>query len=481
MVKIRRKYNAKSFGRLGSKARQLRLSSVAPKRPYRESSLSSKLWASQLKAVKLSLPHRGFGLFMPMGSGKTWTALRIIEKRHTRGQVDKVGLVVPLHIVEQWIEVIQAVLPDAHITDNPLEPANGRLLFFVCHYDWARNVKRLRLLRSKQADFDMLVVDEGHKLARKDSHQSRRLHLIGKTAMYRLLLTGTPVEGNELDMWAQVRFMDDSIFGEWADFKEEYTRGAGFMGKKRVLKRHKRREYLNKIKRVSYLVSTKEALPDLPPSVDTIVNLSMTGKQLQAYRQMESGMEVHFTGSNWRANADLVVTQLIRLQQLTGGFVTDEDGEYRYFNNVKLDRLSDVMLQHPEPMLIFARWLPEIDMIAQLAEKQKRGILLHTGDYKIPRASFKKSDVVIAQISTMAGLDGLQDYISTGVFFSKTFSRIEYSQARTRLARGGQKEKTHFLHFRCRSSIDVDLDDALSSKGDVEESVIQHLQRRIAR
>jgi len=480
MARIRRKYNVKSFGRSGSRARAALQSSVAPKRPYRESKLGSKLWASQLKAVKLALPHRGFGLFMPMGSGKTWTALRIIEKRHLRGQVDKVCCIVPPHIVEQWIEVIRAALPDAHITDNPLEPAAGRLMFFVCHYDWARDRKRLKILRRERDGFDLILVDEGHKLARKDSHQSRRIGLIGKSIHYRLLLTGTPVEGNELDMWAQVRFMDDRVFGDWSEFKEEYTRGAGFMGKKRVLKRHKRKEYLDKIKAISFLVPAKEALPDLPPSLDTVVSLSMTGKQLSAYRQMENAMEVDF-GGNWRANAELVVTQLIRLQQLSGGFVTDEEGEYRFFNSVKHDRLEDLLLQHQEPVMVFARFLPEIDRIVQVAEKQRRGILLHTGQYKIPRSSYSKADVVVAQISTLAGLDGLQDYVSTGIFFSKTFSRIEYSQARTRLARGGQTKKTHFLHLECRSSIDVDLSGALSSKGDVEESVIQHLQRRVAR
>lgn len=481
MVKIRRKYNAKSFGGSGSKARAALLSSVAPKRPYRESKLGSKLWASQAKAVRLALPHRGFGLFMPMGSGKTLTSLRIIEKRHMRGQVDKVCCIVPLHIVDQWIEVIQKSLPDAHITDNPLEPAAGRLLFFVCHYDWARDRKRLKLLRRQVDGFDLILVDEGHKLARKDSHQSRRIGLIGKATMYRLLLTGTPVEGNELDMWAQVRFMDETVFGEWQEFKEEFTRGSGFMGKKRVLKRHKREEYLDRIKEVSFLISSKAALPDLPPSIDTYVPLTMTGKQLQACRQMENEMQVQFPGSNWRANADLVVTQMIRLQQITGGFITDEEGEYQYLNSVKHDRLEDILLQHQDPVMIFARFLPEIDRIAQVAEKQKRGILLHTGQYKIPRSSYSKADVVIAQISTLAGLDGLQDYVSTGIFFSKTFSRIEYSQARTRLARGGQKKKTHFLHLGCKSSIDVDLDAAISSKGDVEASVIQHLQRRIAR
>lgn len=415
---------------------------------------------------------------MPMGSGKTRTALRIIEKRHERGQVDKVCLIVPLHIIDQWIEVIREWLPDAHITDNPLEPANGRLLFFVCHYDWARAKRQLKILR-KDA-FDLILVDEGHKLKQKDSHQSRRIWLIGKTAMYRLLLTGTPVEGNELDMWAQVRYMDESVFGDWQEFKEEFTRGTGFMNKKRMLKRHKRKEYLDRIRDISFLVDSKDALPNLPPCVDTVVPLRMTGQQLKAYRQMETGMEVDL-GGNWRANADLVVTQLIRLQQLSGGFVTDEDGEYHFLNSVKRDRFAEILTQHDKPLIVFARFLPEIEQLAEVAHKQKRGILLHTGDYKLKPSDHKKADVVIAQISTLAGLDGLQNYVSTGIFYSKSFSRIEYSQARTRLTRPGQLNKTHFLHFKCTSSIDVDLDDALSSKGDVEESVIQHLQRRIAR
>jgi len=183
---------------------------------------------------------------------------------------------------------------------------------------------------------------------------------------------------------------------------------------------------------------------------------------------------------NRRASADLVVTQLIRQQQIVGGFVTDEDGEYQFFNSVKADRFADVLAQHQKPLMVFARFLPEIEQLAQIAQKQKRRILLHTGQYKMGSSDFPKADVILAQISTLAGLDGIQRYVSTGLFYSKSFSRIEYEQARTRLLRSGQEQSVQFLHFKALSSIDEDLDFALSGKGDVIEGVVRHMKRRIA-
>lgn len=418
---------------------------------------------------------------MPMGSGKTMTALRIIEIRHARGQVDKVFCLVPFTIVDQWKAVIRRYLPYAAFTDNPYEPANGRLLFFVAHYEWMRGQGKNRkaMMALRKCEFDLMLADEGHKLANRDSAQSRRGWLIGKPVMYKLLLTGSPVEGDELDFFAQVRFINDQLFGPWTEFREEWTRPSGFMGKQRKLLSHKKTEFLDRIKAVSFMVEDKDVL-DLPPCVDTPVPLRMVGKQATAYQQMLSSMETFIDGR--RSSVDLPVSQLIRLQQITGGFVTTEEGDYQYFNSVKRDRFAEVLQQHHRPIIVFARFLPELEQAIEVAEKAKRGVIVHMGKYKMDPAQLKKVDVIVAQISTLAGLDGLQEHLDTALFWSKTFSRIEYAQARTRLPRPGQKgNKVQNLHFECVSSIDGDLSSALNTKGDVVRNVVRHMKERIAR
>lgn len=432
----------------------------------------STLYPLQNEVVLQALRHKGFGLFLEMGCGKTLISLAILWRRHKRGQVYRVLLVVPIWLIDQWKRAITRWLPDAEIVQDPLAPENGKLQFFICNYEWAR--ERMKLLRKRP--FDAMVIDEAHKINGRTSKQSRRLWLIGRTAQYRLSLTGTPIEGNELDFWAQMRFLDESIFGDsWAEFKTAYTRPAGFMGKKPVLRAHKRKEFLQRIARVSAVVTRDEML-DLPPVTDTVVPVKLAGKQLRAYTQMERDLVVQLPGLT--ADAPMVVTQLIRLQQIAGGYLEDRDtGTLHHLGDAKLDAATDVLRSYSKPVVVYARFLWEIDQLVERARRLRRKPSILTGKLKTWKNG-QDFDILVCQIGSMAGVDGLQHTCCTAMFYSKTFSSIQVSQARDRLDRDGQKHKVTNLHFVAQSTIDADLEQALGMKGDTINNVTNTLKQR---
>jgi superfamily II DNA or RNA helicase len=436
--------------------------------------IDASLWTFQREASHQATKHVGFLLWMPTGTGKTPTSLAIVNRRFRRGQVNRVMVVVPLSLIEQWVEAIERWLPHARVITDPHAPAgDDELVFFVCHYEWARTDRQLRQLRKKP--FDMIVADEIHKMKSRSSKQSRRLWLIGKTAMYRLGLTGSPLEGNELDFWAQVRFLNDEIFGDsYAEFKKEWTRPSGFMGKQETLKKHLHAKFLKRIAAISYHIEKKNAV-DLPPVIHQHIRVTMTPKQEKAYRTLERDMVVEIGDVVFAT--PLVVTQLIRLQQLAGGYISNSEGQVEEVGSGKLAVLKEILIAHPQPIIIFARFTWEIHAIRELVVSLKRTPSVITGQIK--EGNKKQFDVMIAQVSVMAGLDDMQHVASTGVFYSKTFSRIHYDQATGRLDRSGQNAKhVTFMHLDAKNTIDDDLANAIQAKGDMTQNVLGFFHRR---
>lgn len=431
-----------------------------------------QLYPFQKRCVVRAMPHRGFLINLPTGCGKTVTSLAIIERRWRRGQVNRVLIVVPLSLKTQWKEEIRRWLPEAKI----LPLANSKsdpdeLAIFVTHYEFARTDKQLHRLRKKP--FDLMLCDEGHKLKSRGSKQSRRLWLIGKTCQYRLELTGSPVESDEIDLWPQMRFLDERLFGsKWADFTEEYCYSHGWGGFKKSLKREKRQEFLDKIARITFTINKSDAL-ELPPVIHTPLHVELTGRQRKLYDEMEKTFLAEIGDTT--IAAPMVVVQMIRLQQMTGGYVTDEEGVDHLVGTAKIDALRDVILAHPRPIVVFARFTWEIMAIAEMVKSINRVPSILTGKLKV--GNHKQFDILICQIAVMAGLDEMQNICSTAVFYSKTYSRIQYDQAIGRLDRNGQQAgSVLIISINAKSSIDDAIQSALSSKGNIASGVLAYFK-----
>jgi hypothetical protein len=245
------------------------------------------------------------------------------------------------------------------------------------------------------------------------------------------------------------------------------------MGKKRKLLPAMRSKFLHRIADISFSVSDEEAL-GLPPIQDIQIPVTLRGEQMEAYYQMEQDFVVELPGLE--LTAPLVVTQMMRLQQIVGGFLPDESGEPYKLQSIKLKACGEFLESHTGPLVIYCRFLWEIDAIAKLAAKLRRKPSIITGEHRV--GSHTKFDVLICQVGIVAGLDGLQHVTSTGLFYSKSFSKIQYDQARSRLRRKGQDKHVKFFHLVAKSTIDFDIDTALQMKGDVIENVVNFLMQR---
>jgi SNF2 family DNA or RNA helicase len=298
------------------------------------------------------------------------------------------------------------------------------------------------------------------------------------------MLTGTPVVQDDTDLFAQFRFLNPKIFGKtWGDFKDRYCRRVGNVkwNKWKLRPGLRKKLFYKLIKPHQYKLKLSEAMPELPETMDLTLEFELTGHSARAYEEMESNYYLEFGGYEF-AN-DLAVVNMLRLQELTGGFLDNGEQVIELEQN-KLQTMVDWLSDFPKnkKVVIFARFTEEINAIAKAMKRMGRSYCILDG--KTPNKNIwrdfqykKLYDTFIAQISSGSlGIElSVADII---IFFSRTFSFTDYSQARARPLGPNQKSCVLFVHLIGKKTIDIDIDTSLNKKCETSNDVHKRLKRR---
>lgn len=109
-------------------------------------------------------------------------------------------------------------------------------------------------LLTKYAQCAVMVVDESLKIKNCDAIRTKRIIDLGKLCQYKLILNGTPVSRNLLDLWAQMDFLSPTILNMgFAEFKNTFCEYTTITKRKGHMVQ--RREFINKYHNVDHLYS----------------------------------------------------------------------------------------------------------------------------------------------------------------------------------------------------------------------------------
>jgi len=446
----------------------------------------------QAEAFYKILPLQRAALLMEQGTGKTLPTIALAAYRCIHREVRRLLIVCPKSVMDVWVEefknlelyynlvVLRGKVTGRQETLLKWENTPG-LQIAVINYEGTWRVGT-PLFKWRP---DMIVLDESHKIKKGGNKQSRFLHSLGNQAKYRLILTGTPVTQSPLDFWSQYKFLDPTIFGKsFTRFRDHYA----VMRKFKVLRYKNLNELSAKAHRIAYRTTRAEAL-DLPPVIEQNVYCKLEGKAKDMYQKMKKESLVKITEyleeEDGNVTAPFIVTQILRLHQMTGGFVHTDEGEVRKIHQVKLDALRDVLEGLPEnkKVVIFARFTAEIQAIKELVSKQRsvRTLSGKTEDRgKLIKKFQEKTDpnVLVVQVQT-GGLGITLHAADTVIFYSMTFSYSDYEQAKARLVRIGQTaDKVNCIHLVCKNTVDETIVTSLREKKDMAELVVDILKER---
>lgn len=435
--------------------------------------LYDRLYDFQKKAVESALVAKTYGIFAEQGTGKTWITAGIIEKlADDRFQC---LLVVPLaNIVTTWETMLRQVACGVYRDWETFKVAKGPRILLI-HYEAMPKLDK-KIISHK---WTMVVFDESQRIKSRGSRQSRIAGRI-KDAEYRIILSGTPFDDlmdDPQELWAQMRFMNPELFGRrWSDYEDEFLYRTGYMGYKRAFRKTRLPVVLKRVE--PYILRLKkEDVLSLPPIYYYHTPVSLCGQQRRVYEEMEATSVSEIDGHV--ISAGLEITRLVKLQQICGGFVkTDEDDEIR-LGFAKLEKVVEIVESEDKPLVIFAKYRFEVAQVARRLTRGKYNVSIIDGKSRKTRTQtirdFQagKIDILVAQVRTGGvGIDLFRS--STVIFYSTTFSFIDFEQAVARVHRQGQTRPVKIYLLYAKNTVDKLIYDTILSKRNVSEEILRH-------
>jgi SNF2 family DNA or RNA helicase len=439
-------------------------------------------WRHQVEAFDRAMPLRGAMLAMAMGTGKSKVAIDLIQNRHHRLTV----ITCPKSVVANWpdeIERHQAVqFMTVALTEKSVALKTERakqavaaaqhlglpLVLIINHESLWREPFASWLAT---AGVDCLVVDEIHRAKAPGGRFSMYLSRVGRRIPWRLGLTGTPMPHSPLDVYAQYRFLNPNIFGtSYARFRARFAVMGGFDGKQ-VVGYQNEREMRARFESIAY--QADDTVVELPEVMHLRRTFALEGEAKRIYRELEREFvsDVH-EGTVTVSNA---LTKLLRLQQITGGAVTDDDRVSRVLHTGKRALLADVLedLAPREPVVVFARFHADLDAIRAAAVESGRTVAELSGRRDELRAwQDGAADVLACQIQS-GGVGINLTRARFCVYYSLGFSLAEYLQSLKRTHRPGQTRPVTYVHLLAAGTVDERVYQALAKRQDVVESILR--------
>ena len=423
--------------------------------------------------------HSSAALLLKMGAGKTKIWIDLINNKGF-----ELTLIVcpykaarvwlkqfPIHSVDQSIFVynlceLSSKEKVATMTKQLREQKSGCKMVYIINYDSIWREPFREFIKDK-VRFDAIICDESHRLKSPSSKASRFMQLLGRRCEHRYIATGTLLAQTPLDVYAQYRFMNPTVFGtNYDNFRSRYTKldvQASMRLGYEVL--DEKEPYINiddLRERIMSCAFSVDAELDLPPTRDITVEFDMSPKMAKLYAELKKEGALEMGSGTLEVNN--VLSMVLRQQQLTSGFIRLED-EYGNSHTDMLDEsrckaLEDLLLDLPpdEPVVVFAKFVQDIKNIRRVCRDTGRKCSEMSGrrdEYEDWDAG--KTSVLVVQIES--GAEGL-DFTRAkyAVYYSLTHKLWVYQQSRKRLHRPGQKHEVtyYFLQAKLRGKRSVD-------------------------
>lgn len=343
------------------------------------------------------------------------------------------------------------------------------------------------LEKLKEFDADMVIADESQRIKTYDAAQSKAMHELGDQARYKLILSGTPVQTAAIDIWSQYRFLDKTVFGDnFFKFRGRYAIMGGY-GNKKIVGYKDLEGLIKKEHSIAFRVTKDEAL-DLPEQTFETRKIQFSQKEKNLYERIKKDSYAELDGGG-HITATTVLTRLLRLQQLAGGFLVQDDAQKpQLVSRAKLDALADIIEDYVigsgKKLVIFARFIAEVKAIMELADKvlpkELKQVAIYGDIKKEDRGDIvkqfqedPKTVLFIGQIDT-AGTGITLTAADTCVYYSKNFNYATYSQSLSRIHRIGQRNCCTYIDLEIEGTIDELISKALSRKEDMAKTVVDN-------
>ena len=462
----------------------------------------TKPYAHQLTALEKSWNKETFAYFMEMGTGKTKVLIDNLAMLYDKGKVDGALIIAPKGVVGTWYkQELPTHLPD-HIENvtvlwqplitkkqqeslDELFGTDNKLHILVM------NVEALSTLKGKKfassflnSHSSMMAIDESTTIKNSSAKRTKNILELSSMAKYRRIMTGSPVTKNPLDLYSQCEFLSPWLLNfqsfyafrnRYAEMKTIHARGRSIQ----VVNHFKNiGELSDKLKNFSYRVLKEDCL-DLPDKIYIKRHVSLTPDQVRLYNQMKTAALAILNGK--QVTSVTVLTQLMRLHQITCGHFTADDGSTQSVDSNRLNELMSVLDETEGKAIIWANYQLSVGEIIQRIIKE-HGEDSYVHYYGLTSQEERQDNIRKFQedpkcrflIGTpqTGGYGITLTQANTVIYYSNGYDLEKRLQSEDRAHRIGQKKSVTYVDLIAEKTVDEKIVKALRKKINIASEVM---------
>ena len=458
-----------------------------------------ELYEHQRRAVKKALSMmRGRAILADeVGLGKTIEAGVAMRELMARGLVRSVLVLAPAALLSQWKEELQTKfgLP-FQIATKPETFEQEPLVIGSLSLARGPRVRNSVLDR----EWDLLVVDEAHKLRRRSTLTYRLVNAIRKK--YVLLLTATPIQNDLTELYSLSNVLKPGLLGTIRSFKKYYVGDAAA----RTPKNPKRlRSILQEI-----MIRNRRATVgiDFPARRAAIVHLELGAEEREIYDRVTRYVREEFRGEvdqHYQAlslvtlqrelcSSSVAVKETLRrmasrpnyppvTREQLGVFVKMLETVPR---DTKINALAAILDTHPGKFLVYTDFLATQRYIAdELAKQGVESVLYHgglTAEQRVEAIHQFESPRVRVMISTGAGAEGLNlQFCHQLVNYDLPWNPMRVEQRIGRVHRLGQEHDVLIFNLSVEDTVEERVMELLAHKIRLFEIIVGELDQILGR
>ena len=443
-----------------------------------------------------------------MGLGKTIQTIAllcyIIEIKHNEGPF---LIIAPLATLSNWVLEFNRWAPEIKIVAYKGQPQYRKQLAYQIKQEKHRYNVILTtyeyIMKDKynlnKITWQYIIVDEGHRMK---NYKSKFTQTLGAqfNSVYRLLLTGTPLQNNLSELWALLNFLLPKIFNSCEDFEKWFNQpfSSKLPGEKNTeLTEEQELLIINRLHTVlrPFLLrrEKKDVEKELPSKTEYVIKLELSAWQRMVYTQIkEQGLLTEDPTAGKMAKKALMNT-MMELRKICNhpylflhhnNELLENISESIYKSSGKfefLDRIIPKLLICNHKILIFSQMTRLMDVLEKYFHYKGILYLRLDGNTKaddrgnqIQLFSDEKSEYKVFILSTRAGGLGLNlQAADTVIIFDSDWNPQMDIQAQDRAHRIGQKHKVKVFRLISKDTIEEGILEKAAFKKTMDEKVIR--------
>jgi SNF2 family DNA or RNA helicase len=463
----------------------------------------TKPYGHQLDALEASWDKENFAYFMEMGTGKSKVLLDNTAILYDKGLINGLLLIAPKGVYKNWYDSeIPTHLPD-HIakkvvlwktSDKSKKQQDILNTLFKSETDLHVLIMNVEAFSSGNGTQfakkflschkSMIAIDESTTIKTPTSNRTKNILSLRKDCKYRRILTGSPVTKSPLDLFSQCQFLDPWLL----DHQSYYTFRARYSICKKIQVNGRQVEivvgYRNlaelseKIKPFSRRILKEDCL-DLPSKSYVKHYVELTKEQKKVYQQMKKEA-IAFLDGKMQSSAT-VMTQLMRLHQITCGHFTADDGTIKDLPCSRLAELMSILENVEGKSIIWSHYTHDVRRI--IAEIKR----VYGDDAVVDYYGATDTDARSKNIKKFQTDPNCRFFVGTThtggygitltagsnmIYFSNGYDLEKRQQSEARIDRIGQTQKMTYIDIMSQDTIDERIVKALRNKVNIANTIM---------